>query len=100
MAAYGAPVQTGRGTAIAGKTVVAAAGTPVVLGSKECGDGVTIIANKANVGNIYVYPAAGFKADVFPLAPGDSMFWGVSKLTALKVDVDTSGDSVYWHGVV
>lgn len=93
-------VTTGRTTAVAGKTVVTTAGTPVTLGSQACGDGVTVIANPANTGKVYVFPAAGSKTDVVPLAAGDSNFFPVANISALKVDADTSGDSVYWQGAV
>lgn len=90
----------GRDTAIAGKTVVLTAGSPVVLGAGYCGEGVIVTANPNNTGNIYVYPAAGAKTDVIPLAAGDSWEWRVSNLSALKVDADVSGESVYWQGAI
>jgi hypothetical protein len=93
-------VSTGRAIAVAGKTVVTIAGTPVNLGSQVCGDGITVIANPANTGKVYVFPAAGSKTDVVPLVAGDSNFFPVANISALKVDADTSGDSVYWQGAV
>jgi hypothetical protein len=93
-------VTTGRDTAIGNKTIVATAGTPISLGSQACGDGIIVIANPANTGNIYVFPVAGAKANVIPLAPGDSNFWSVANINELYVDADTSGNSIYWQGAV
>jgi hypothetical protein len=91
---------TGRTTGIAGKTTVTTAGTPVSLGSQLCGEGIYVTANPDNVGNVYVYPVDGAKTDVIALEPGDTDVWNVSNISALMVDADTSGDSVYWKGAV
>lgn len=88
----------GKTTAIAGKMTVATAGTPGTLTDQDCGEGVTCIAASSNTGMIYVYPVAGSKEDVVPLAAGDSIFWPVGNLAALKVDSSVNGDSVYWMG--
>lgn len=91
---------SGRDTALSGKVAVAAAGTPVSLGSQACGEGVLVQANPANTGNVYVFPTAGAKTDVAALAPGEWSPWTVSNLSALKVDADTNGDSVFWRGAI
>jgi len=91
---------TARTIAVAGKKVVAVAGTPESLGDQECGEGVYIIANPTNTGAVYVFPSAGSKNDVIPLLPGDSDFWPVSNISALKVDVDVNNESVFWKGAV
>lgn len=90
----------GRTTAVAGKKTVAVAGTPESLGNQPVGDGVYVVADPNNAGKVYVFPAAGSKADVVPLLPGDSDFWPVSNISALKVDADVSGEGVYWKGAV
>jgi len=87
-------------TAKAGKVTVSTAGTAVSLGSQALGSGVTVIANPNNTGYAYVFPSAGAKASVIPLKPGDSIAWPVSNLSALSVDADNSGSSVYWQGAV
>lgn len=92
--------QGGRDTAIAGKITVTAAGTPITPASLSCGPGVTFIANLSNVGEIYVYPAAGIKTDVVPLRAGDSIFWPVANVSALKIDASVGGESIYWMGAV
>jgi hypothetical protein len=90
----------GRATAIAGKTTVTTAGTPVSLGSQPCGEGVIVTANPDNTGNVYVFPADGTKNNVMPLAPGDPTYYPVSNISALSVDADVSGESVYWQGAM
>jgi len=90
----------GKTTAVAGKKTVATAGTPESLGSQECGEGVYVVANPANTGAVYVFPSAGTKNDCIPLQPGDSDFWPISNISALKIDVDISGESVFWKGAV
>lgn len=47
---------TGRNVALAGKKSVATAGVPVSLGNTKVGDGVYLVANPANTGNVYVFP--------------------------------------------
>jgi hypothetical protein len=90
----------GRKTALAGKTNVTTAGTPVSLGDQACGEGIILEASDANTGNIYIFPSAGAKTDVKPLAPGCSTVWPISNISALKVDADVSGDGVYWKGAI
>lgn len=85
-------------TAIAGKTTVTTTGTAVSLGSQACSQGVTVTANPANTGKVYIFPVAGTKTDVIGLSAGSSIEWSVSNLSALNVDADVSGESVYWHG--
>ena len=58
----------GKEKAIDGKTVVTTAGTPVSLGSANCGEGVTVIANPLNTGNVYVFAVGSTKTNVVPLA--------------------------------
>lgn len=96
-----APLPTSQASAlaIAGKTVVTTAGTPVALGSQAC-NGVFVIANPLNVGAMYIFPAAGVKTSVIPLQSGDSDFWPVTNISALKVDSAVSGESVFWKGAV
>jgi hypothetical protein len=91
---------SGYNAAQAGKAVVTTAGTPVSLGTQVLGSGVTVMAPAGNNKNVYVFPAGGSKNNVPPLAPGMSMSWPVSNLSALQVDADTSGNSVYWWGAV
>jgi hypothetical protein len=85
-------------TAIAGKTAVTTAGTAVTLGSQACSQGIIVTANSANTGKVYVFPVAGTKADVKSLAAGESVEWPVANISALNIDADVSGESVYWHG--
>lgn len=90
----------GRETAIAGKITVTTAGTPVTPPDQDCGEGVTFIASQSNSGLICVYPAAGAKTDVAALSAGDSMYWPVGNLQALKIDASEDGQSVFWMGAV
>ena len=89
----------GKSTAIAGKVTVTA-GSPVSLPDQPCGEGATFIAGSANAGLIYLYPASGSKDDVMPLAAGDSVFWPVGNLNALKADASADNQSLHWMGAV
>lgn len=87
---------TGSNTALGGKITVTTAGTPITPSSQAVTQGVTFIADPNNTGNVYVFPAAGAKTDVVPLAAGDSVFWPVDNVDTLKVDADVSSEGVYW----
>ena len=90
----------GRTTALAGSKTVTAAGTPEALGSQAVGEGVYITPLVTNTGAVYVFPAAGAKTDVIALYPGDTDFWPVSNISALKIDSDVNGEGAYWKAAV
>jgi hypothetical protein len=93
--------EIGGQVALAGRTAVAAPGTPVPLGSGSCGKGVYIKPDTTNTDVVFVFPKDGAKTDVEEQAStGGEVFWPVSNLDALLVDADVAGEGVYWRAAI
>ena len=88
---------TGSSTALGARINVPTPGTPVSPSAQAVVGGITFEADPTNTGKVYVFPAAGVKADAVPLSPGDAVFWPVGDVSALHVDADIAGDGVYWQ---
>ena len=82
-----------------GKTVVAAAGTEVPLGSSTpLTYGVRIKALAGNTNNVYVGANPVTSLTGFVLDAGEEVFLEVANLATVFVDVDTNGEGVTYIG--
>lgn len=77
-----------------GKTSVTTAGTRVVLASSTACLSVTIKANNANTGTIYVGNSSVSSANGYQLGAGEGISLAISNLNTINIDSSVNGEGV------
>lgn len=94
---------TNPATILTGQRAVAVAGTAVALGSGALVNGVAVTASLSNTTKVFIGPAGVTTADTgsgngYPLAPGQSVSFGVSDLGAIFLNGTVAGQFVSYAG--